>query len=281
MKADYATPEKDLIYVIKQTPQTAQRTQPEGIFSSEHKQSRSRISQRRYTNIRDSQILDEATVDSLQNPNQTDLKSGKLLNYTEDTIPQPPPTHNRRHSHKRSSSICVPIGVSNEQVFHEISQQVKKANHPSDEDKKVLVKNQSPVSTGSHHIRNLSDADSVIYLGNNEEATNEKENHFVDSLDQPDLKANLHRKALTAATTCTKTNQSDNEKCESQVFDEGKFQYESYIRGSLPIFGNMPCTAYCHFCREVVHTKLDFNAKVPVPLLKVLSTISACCRVPE
>ncbi|CAG9324428.1 unnamed protein product [Blepharisma stoltei] len=289
MKANFETPEKQLEDLLKETPQTVQRANSEQIFSSEHKQSLSRISQRRYTNIRQSQIIDDEILpaDIINDPDPIkevpmDLKSGKLLNYTIETSPQPPPNYTRKHSHKRSSSICVPMDVSNEQIFSEISQQVKYAEKQVNDENKFLVKNLSPLSTGSHHGRNLSDCDSVIYLGHGEETTNEKDRTFVDSLEQTgELKNNFHKKVPTATTTCTTRTHTDTDKCESIELEVGKFQYETSVRGSLPVFGNMPCTAYCHFCKEVVHTSLDFSAKIPRPFIKVFSTIASCCRAPE
>ncbi|CAG9333623.1 unnamed protein product [Blepharisma stoltei] len=286
MTTDFSTPEKDLADLIKEAPQTVQRTQNECIFSSEHKKTQSRASQRRYTNIRQSQALDEILADKIIDENLIvqegliDFKSGKFLNYAEETSPQPPPNHSRKNSHRRSSSICVLMGVPDDQVLKEITQQV--ANAPGQataiDENKLFVKNQSPISTGSCHGRNLSDCDSVIYLGHGEEPSREKENTFIDSLEQTDeLKSNFHKKAPTAFTACT----AKTEKYDSIASEAGKFPEKSFMRGSLPIFGNMPCTAYCHFCKEVVHTTLDFNAKIPRPLIKVFSTITSCCRVPE
>mmetsp|Transcript_15105 Transcript_15105/g.21971 ORF Transcript_15105/g.21971 Transcript_15105/m.21971 type:complete len:303 (+) Transcript_15105:72-980(+) len=281
MQAEQTTPQKtsNLSY-------GAHRTFSECIFStSEHKRHRSRLSERRYTPSHDSSFC--ATKEN----EPEEVKSGKLLTFTNEA---PPPAHHRRNSsHQRKPSIYLPSGLTHHQILLQISQPKKsslKEPHSKKNSKIVSfcseVENlesrqpstqpQSP-KIQNQHVRNASDADSVIYMGPDEEKKIQE--LYEDSLETYNSQI-LSEKNSPKLQECSprnvlKENNSQNDPV------RGSRSIGS-VRGSLPVLGMTPCSAYCNYCKQQVHTKVEYqNPKLPSPFLTILSNIFTCCQAPN
>ena len=139
------------------------------------------------------------------------------------------PLHRRNNSHHRQRSIYYPPDSNIEQVLS-------------------ALKNESPV-----HIRNLSDADSVVYLApgdslNNTYRQEGKKHEFQISIIE------------TAAGSIVSTEKPGNTN-----------------NHGVPMLGLMETMAFCRFCRKEVHTKIEINSCYDNKILNVMSSIISCC----
>lgn len=277
MVSTLTTPEKNFDILATPAPDTAQRTLSACIFStSDRKRNRSRNSEKRYT--QNAQLFDELLQDSILDE-PIEIKASKLLDYTEGTSPHPPPTHHRQGSHQRKRSICIAEEIPADKLIQEIVSQVKKQSPPPSCHKKpheesnsnAPSRNQSP----RFHTRNVSDADSVIYMGF-EDITNSK--NFTQK-NYEKLQKSVLSSQETVINKSMKKLRNDENVIETKK--SVKKSMQSYDRAPLPVLGNMPSSVYCNFCKMYVHSKVDFlNAKVPGPILKVFSSFFTCCQVP-
>ena len=155
---------------------------------------------------------------------------------------------------------------------------------------KIRSREVTPRSGCSSHVRTVSDADSVIYLGPGElspdKLPNLPEISLSDSLESKNNTVIICGDDLELAfplrdklpTTCTTQPQQEDFR-DSFFFGKSEFKYETAITNSLPKLGTLPCTAYCQNCRHDVHTKLDFTQDTGT-LVKLISNVFACCNVP-
>ena len=191
------------------------------IFSiTSNKSRRSCLSERRYNSNTPKPfdqiepVLDDA-----------DLKSSKLLKFE--------PAHARKISHTRQRSIGDIEQLSKLQLKKEVStRNTSKALSIFTEE-----------SRSPSHLRNVSDADSVIYVSPEENKCS------LDIRPPP--------------------------------FGFGKENRKEEGRGSVAMMGSTPCTMYCRYCKSDVHTSVElYNAGISGGVLKIFSSIFTCCTGP-
>ena len=96
------------------------------------------------------------------------------------------------------------------------------------------------------HLRNVSDADSVVYIGSDEK-------RFYGA--QPFVLGEKPRQSLG-------------------ILED--------IRNKevLVVLENTPCMAYCRYCKVDVHTEIEFyTSRVPKKMMKAFASIFSCCSI--
>lgn len=140
--------------------------------------------------------------------------------------------HRRTNSHHRQHSIYFPPDSNLESMlFH--------------------LKTHENLS----HTRNLSDADSVVYLG-------------------PGDYSNLN----------TEIQENSDKKNEFQlsIIETAAGSILSTEKPSiLPILGEIGISTYCRYCKCDVHTTVDFNQCYTSKILKAVSSVITCCSYPD
>lgn len=223
MIAEFKTPEKPYQNSQDEEMSTVKRN-AELIFSnSASKSRRSWLSERRYTS-HEPNIFD--TIIPIPEDQESEIKSRHLLTYE--------PHHSRKISHTRQKSIGDIDEIPKLLLRKEAStRNTSKAISMCTEDSR------SPC-----HIKNASDADSVIYV-----APEEVKKESID------MKIKLSQMAKENT-------------CES-------------VRSSLAMLENTPSSVFCRFCKVDVHTTIEFyNTRVPGGFLRMFSSIFTCCNGP-
>ena len=220
MLSDFKTPERipeDSFFPGSDTGKSS----TDCIFSiTSGKSRRCCLSERRYTS-NNPKVFDQ--VESILD--EADLKSSKLLTYE--------PNHARRISHTRQRSIGD---------IDELSKlQFKKEASTRNTSKVLSIYTEE--SRSPSHLRNVSDADSVVYVSPEENKCS------LDIRPPP--------------------------------FAFGKENRREEMRASVIMMGNAPCTMFCRYCKVDVHTSVElYNAGISGGVLKIFASIFTCCNGP-
>lgn len=220
MLADFKTPERipeDSLFPGSESGKGS----TDFIFSvTSSKSRRSCLSEKRYNSSNPKPFTQTDPV-----LDENDIKSSKLLTFE--------PGHARKISHTRQRSIGD---------IDELSKlQLKKEASTRNTSKVMSICTED--SRSPSHLRNISDADSVVYIS-------PEENKCSLDIKPP-------------------------------PFMFGKENRREELRGSMNIMGNTPCTAYCRYCKVDVHTTVElYNAGVSGGVLKFFSSVFTCCSGP-
>ncbi|CAG9321905.1 unnamed protein product [Blepharisma stoltei] len=290
MASLYTSPEKVFDPLSTPAPDTVQRTMSACIFTNSDRKAhhRSQNSERRYT--QNAQNFDEILSESFlsassQKEDVIEVKAGKLLDFKENAVQQPP-QHHRQGSHQRKRSICIVEEIPADKLIQEIASQsrVNSYNNSTRNTSKVPSedgwsnpgsRNQSP----KYHTRHISDADSVIYMGFGDDLTNSRT--FGNQIEIKKSNVIINEEITVVSKNIRELVQND-ENAEENPVSLMKKSRQSYERNPLPVLGNTPSSVYCTFCKTYVHTKIDFlSGKVPGPLLRMVSSVFACCQIPS
>ena len=147
--------------------------------------------------------------------------------------------HRRTGSHQRQRSIYYPPDTNLETILN------------------VLKNNESPA-----HVRNLSDADSVVYLGPGD----------CNSLNNTYRQENTEKKLelqLSMIETASGSLVSTEKPPMSPAFK------------IIPQLGNNETTSFCRFCKKDVHTRVEFNSCYGGNILNAFSKLFTCCNYPS
>ena len=112
----------------------------------------------------------------------------------------------------------------------------------------------------SSHIYNLSDADSVVYLGPDD--CSSLNNTYREETDKNDFQISIVETAVGSILSIEKPSSSMQSK-------------------RIPSLGETATACYCRFCKRDVHTVIDFNSCYNSKLLKVISSFISCCNYPN
>lgn len=167
-------------------------------------------------------------------PSNIRYKSGKE-NNDPSQMPPKKPMHRRAGSHHRQQSIYFPP----ESPLETIIQSLKPPDIPS-------------------HNRNLSDTDSVVYLGPGDKDVSKCEN--------VPKKVELRLSVVETATGSLLSTEKP---------------IVSPKKKMLPTLGNNETTSYCRYCKKDVHTRVEFNSCYSNRILKAVSSIIGCCSYPS
>lgn len=98
------------------------------------------------------------------------------------------------------------------------------------------------------HLRNVSDADSVVYIGSDEK-------RFYGTNSQSFVLGEKPRQSLG-------------------ILEDIK------NKEVLVVLENAPCMAYCRYCKVDVHTEIEFyTSRVPKKMMKAFASIFSCCSI--
>ena len=150
-------------------------------------------------------------------------------------IPPTKPTHRRLGSHHRQQSIYFPAEFPLETVIESL----KPPENPS-------------------HNRNLSDADSVVYLGPGDKDAVKP----VNVIKKTEFRLSVVETATGSLLSTEKP----------PVSPKKKF---------LPCLGEVETTSFCRFCKKDVHTKVQINSCYSSKILTAFSSIFGCCNYPD
>jgi LITAF-like zinc ribbon domain len=220
MISDFKTPER--VVQMSVIPNTDLNKNPTNcIFSSSSKSRRSCLSEKRY-NLNNLNPLDQ--IDQILEEAEIDIKSSKLLKFDSK--------HTRKISHTRQRSIGDIEDLS--------KLNFKKETSTRNTSKAISICTED--SRSPSHLRNVSDADSVVYI------LPEEGKHSFDV---------------------------------KLPFMIGKENTYEPVKGSVVLLGSTPCAAYCRYCKSDVHTKVElYNAGISSGILKLFSSIFTCCNGP-
>lgn len=223
MIADFKTPEKAFQDPQEDTLSTVKRDVGLIFSSSTTKSRRSCLSERRYSSQKPSKF---DTIDIIPEDQDSEIKSSKLLTYE--------PKHMRKISHIRQKSI----------TYAEEMPELDIPKEPSTRNTSKVLSVFIEDSRCPSHLRNASDADSVVYVV--------PEDGKKGSID---MKMGLS--------------------------ESGKENTCDSVRSSLVVLENSPCSVYCRYCKIDVHTTIEFyNTRVPGRFLRMFSSIFTCCSGP-
>ena len=110
------------------------------------------------------------------------------------------------------------------------------------------------------HVRNPSDTDSVIYQGPGDSLNNSARQDYAES--KTELQLSVVETASGSILSIEKSHIS------------GKNE-------SIQSLGQHSVAVYCRYCREDVHTVVDFNECYRSKILNAISNIISCCNYPK
>ncbi|OMJ82794.1 hypothetical protein SteCoe_16389 [Stentor coeruleus] len=223
MIPDFKTPEKEPQDPQNDTLSTVKRDNGLIFSNSTTKFRRSCLSERRYSSQKPNKF---DTIDIISEDQDSEIKSSKLLTYE--------PKHIKKISHIRQKSITY----TEEMLVLDIPKE------PSTRNTSKVLSVFTENSRCPSHLRNASDADSVVYV-----AAEDLKKGSID------MKIGLS--------------------------ESGKENTCDSVRSSLIVLENSPCSVYCRYCKTDVHTAIEFyNTRVPGRFLRIFSSIFTCCSGP-
>ena len=161
-------------------------------------------------------------------------------NFDPSQVSGPPvkACHRRSGSHHRQQSIYFPPEATVETVINSLK--------PSDKPQKH---------------RNLSDADSVVFLGPADQEITQK------SIGETTGKKSEFQMSIIETAT-------------GSLLSTDKPPVSPRMK-QMPCLGNTATTSFCRFCKRDVHTKVEFNSCYNSKLLTAFSSLIGCCSYPS
>ena len=238
MTTDYKTPEKNLDDLYTLNSDTVKQLRNQIFSNTAPKSARSCLSEQRYT-LCNRNLYD--TIAPLPEDPEPEIKPSKLLTY--EYSYQKKIFNNRKLSIEETEENIKPILKSNNLLTRDTSKTVSICTEEEENHK------------SSYHGKNISDADSVIYIGIDEKRISQD---TIDS--QVDKKSKR--------SSCENAKKSKRNSCEN-------------VKKSIIVLESTPCSVYCKFCKIDVHTSIElYHTRVPGGILRAFSSIFACCREP-
>ena len=212
MSSEFTTPNKLESISPAPTPDTVKHIKVPSIFSaSSLKGQASPLSENRYKSPEPNLI--DKTVERDSDYESEARKSIKIHSYTQESrLPLADP-----------KSICI---LTKENRWSEARENAKAINH----------------------LRNASDADSVVYIGSDDRQLYEINSNYLGI---------------------------------GEIKQRQSIIPEEISGGeSLAVLENAPCMAYCKYCKIDVHTEVEFyTTKISKGLMKAFSSIFSCCSM--
>jgi hypothetical protein len=147
------------------------------------------------------------------------------------------PSHRRSGSHHRQQSIYFPPETALDTVISSLKPPEKCQKH-----------------------RNLSDADSVIFLGPSDQEVTKPHSEATEK--KSEFQLSIVETATGSLLSTEKPPVSPRKK-------------------QMPCLGNTATTSFCRFCKRDVHTKVEFNSCYNSKLLTAFSSLIGCCSYPN